>query len=186
MKDFADRPVHKVVRSTKRGKKRNDEIVGAMYALYQTGKSCSYVARFYRKDVGNVRDMFVRRGYVLRRQLLPGLQIIDGIKFTERNWRGYRNLTAKIEGKHVQMSRYVWEKHHGPIPIRHRIHFINGNNHDVRIENLQLLSFDEWNKKYHRYRNQFTSPTGSRKTKMSVREKAKAEREARWQRISAI
>lgn len=84
------------------------------------------------------------------------------------------------------MRHYVWEKHNGPIPRKHVVRFVNGDKRDARIENLEPMSLSEWNKRLSPHLNQFTSPTGSRKSKMSVRDRVGAERDARWERAMAI
>lgn len=40
-----------------------------------------------------------------------------------------------IKGKNYKAHRIVWQMHYGFIP--RRIHHINGNKHDNRLENLQ-------------------------------------------------
>lgn len=41
------------------------------------------------------------------------------------------------------MARWVWEQAHGPIPPKHVIRAKNGDAHDTRLENLELLSMTE-------------------------------------------
>ena len=45
-------------------------------------------------------------------------------------------------GRHTWkiMARYVWEQAHGPIPPNHIVRARNGDSHDTRIENLELLT----------------------------------------------
>ena len=84
------------------------------------------------------------------------------------------------------LHHYVWEKANGPIPPKHIVRISNGDRRDARIENLELMSLSEWNKKFSPHLNQFTSPTGSRKKKMSIRDRVRAERDARWQKAMTI
>ena len=51
-----------------------------------------------------------------------------------------RYKTKRIKGKQYYVHRLVWEKHNGPIPTGMQIHHINGNIHDNRIANLELVS----------------------------------------------
>ena len=37
--------------------------------------------------------------------------------------------------------RVLWEKHHGKIPDKHRVIFLNGDRKDIRLENLMMVSF---------------------------------------------
>ena len=182
-KEFADKPVNEV-RFNKHRKRKNNEIVAAMYVLYCTGKSLEYVGAVYHKTRQAVYDVFRSRGYELRSKQLKGLQILDGIRFTEAKG-GYLRGTVP-EGRRIFLHQYVWEKHNGPIPPKHVVRIVNGDLHDCRIENLELLSLSEWNKRFSQHFNQFTSPSGSRKKKMSVRERVRMERDARWAKAMEI
>lgn len=51
-----------------------------------------------------------------------------------------------VDGRNLQMHRYVWEQHNGPIPAGYIIHHINGNKKDNRLENLSCLTQQEHNK----------------------------------------
>lgn len=42
--------------------------------------------------------------------------------------------------KWMLLNRYLWEKHHGPIPANHLVAFKDGNNLNCSLENLFLLS----------------------------------------------
>ncbi len=80
--EFADKPVNQV-KFNKHPKRKNNEIVAAMYAMYQMGKSLAEVGVFYHKTRQAVYDMFRSRGYPLRSKQFKGLQILEGIRFTE-------------------------------------------------------------------------------------------------------
>lgn len=61
---------------------------------------------------------------------------------------GYERITRdgyveiKTEKGFVLKHRMLWEKYYGKIPKRHVIRFKNGNKQDVRIENLELVTFE--------------------------------------------
>lgn len=61
---------------------------------------------------------------------------------------GYERITRdgyveiKTEKGFVLKHRMLWEKYYGTIPKRHVIRFKNGNKQDVRIENLELVTFE--------------------------------------------
>ena len=48
----------------------------------------------------------------------------------------YRRIGGRIVAEHI----VVWQRHHGPVPAGMHIHHINGDNHDNRIENLQIVT----------------------------------------------
>jgi hypothetical protein len=58
-----------------------------------TGKSLEEVGTVYHKTRQTVYDVFRSRGYKLRSKQLKGLQILDGIRFTETKG-GYLRGTA--------------------------------------------------------------------------------------------
>lgn len=182
-KEFADKPVN-AVRVNKHPKRKNNEIVAAMYALYRSGKSLEDVGIVYHKTRQAVYDVFRSRGYALRSKRLKGLQIVDDIQFTEMKG-GYLRGTLP-DGRRMLLHHYIWEKANGPIPPKHIVRIVNGNLHDARIGNLELMPLSEWNRRFSPHLNQFTSPTGSRKKKMSIRDRVRAEREARWERAMSI
>lgn len=175
---------HFSVKMNKHPRRKNNWLVNTMYELYLDGRSLAEIAAMYHKTRQAVYDVFRSRGYKLRSKELKGLHIVDGIRFTEMKG-GYLRGTLP-DGRRVTLQKYVWEKAHGPVPPKHVIRFVNGNLSDARIENLELLSLSDWNKKFSPHLNQFTSPTGSRKKKMSIRDRVRAERDARWERANAI
>jgi hypothetical protein len=183
-REFADKPVNTEVRLNKHPKRKNNEIVAAMYAMYQTGKSLAEIGAVYHKTRQAVYDVFRSRGYPLRSKQFKGLQTIDGIRFTETKG-GYLRGTHP-DGRRMMLHHYVWEKANGPIPPKFVVRIVNGDRRDARIENLELMSLSEWNKRFSPHLNQFTSPTGSRKTRTSLRDRIRAERDARWARALDI
>jgi hypothetical protein len=134
-------------------KRKNNNVVAAMYAMYQSGKSLEYIGRVYRKTRQSVFVLFKSRKYPLRSKELKGLQILDDIQFTLTKG-GY--LRGSVEGKRVLMHRYVWEKHRTPIPPMHDIHHIDRNKQNNSIENLELLPKAEHSRKYSTGRNQYS------------------------------
>ncbi len=57
---------------------------------------------------------------------------------SERKDRCYVRVWS--EGKWKLKQRYLWEKHRGPIPPRHRICFLDGNPQNLRLSNMILVS----------------------------------------------
>lgn len=51
----------------------------------------------------------------------------------------YKYIRVKM-GEWELYSRFLWQKHRGPIPKNHVIRFKNGNSLDCRIENLECVS----------------------------------------------
>ena len=175
---------HFAIKVNKHPRKKNNAQVNVMYEVYLAGRSLAEIAAMFHKSRQAVYDVFRSRGYKLRSKQLKGLQILDGIRFTETKG-GYLRGTAP-DGRRILIHQWVWEKHYGPIPPKHVVRFVNGDKRDARIGNLELMSLSEWNKRFSPHLNQFTSPTGSRKTKMSVRDRVRAERDARWERANSI
>ena len=55
--------------------------------------------------------------------------------------KGY--LLTNVNGKTNSFHRLVWEKHNGKIPDGMVIHHINEKRKDNRLENLQMMTFQE-------------------------------------------
>lgn len=53
----------------------------------------------------------------------------------------YRN--RKRAGRTVLEHRLVWEEAHGPIPDGYVVHHKNNNGRDNRLENLELMTYEE-------------------------------------------
>lgn len=141
------------IRFNKHLKRKNNDLVAAMYAMYKTGKSLKDIGIVYGRTRQCIYDVFRTRKYQLRSKELKGLQILNGINFTLTK-RGY--LRGSVNGVRVLMHRYVWETMRSPIPPGHDIHHLNRNRQDNRIENLELLSKSEHSRKYSTGHNQFT------------------------------
>lgn len=56
-----------------------------------------------------------------------------------------RYKRKNVNGKNVQYSRYVWEKHFGKIPKGMIIHHIDKNKMNNKIENLAMMSYKAHN-----------------------------------------
>ncbi len=61
---------------------------------------------------------------------------------------GYRRI--KIKGKNFLYHRWLWMKHHGPVPGGHELHHRNGDRGDNRIENLEVVEIHAHRSKHKR------------------------------------
>lgn len=135
--------------------RKNNYIVAAMYAMYCSGRSLTQVAKVYKKTRQAVYDLFRSRGYPLRSKKLKGLQILDGIRFTEMKG-GYLRGSMK-DGKRITMHKYIWEKHRGPVPDGFVIHHKDKDPKNNNIKNLELIPMKEMSHRFNpEGRNQFS------------------------------
>jgi hypothetical protein len=148
------------IKYNKHRKRKNNDVVAAMYAMYQAGKSLEEIGAVYKRTRQSVYTLFKTREYELRSKQFRGLQVLDGIRFTLTKG-GY--LRGTFNGKRMLMHHYVWLKHTGQkIEKGWNIHHKDENKENNSFENLELLTVSEHTKKYSPHLNQFTSPTGSR------------------------
>lgn len=126
-------------------KRKNNDLVAAMYAMYKTGKSLEYIAGIYKQSRQSIYDVFSTRGYKLRSKELKGLTIIDGHRFTLMKG-GY--LRGTVNKKRVTIQKYVWEKIKGLVAQGFVIHHIDGNKLNNDITNLELVGFKDMSKKF--------------------------------------
>lgn len=73
------------------------------------------------------------------------------------------------------MARYVWRTERGPIPPAHVIRYRNGDQHDTRIENLELITRAEhlrrnWHDRYPLSVKQMTQLRGALQRQINKRE----------------
>lgn len=147
-----------VVRYNKHLKRKNNDIVAAMYVMYINGNedgpvSIAGVAKIYKRSRQAVWDVFRSRGYVLRSKKLKGLIGIGDIWFTETKG-GY--LRGTIPGRGRMMAQhYVWEREHGGegVPEGYVIMFKDGNKRNVVIENLELVLKKEMPTRFNPHHN---------------------------------
>jgi hypothetical protein len=142
------------IKRNKHPKRKNNDLVAAMYAMYRTGKSIRKIADIYRRTHQVVYGMFKSRGYVLRAKPRHDLVIFDGIDFT-RMKGGY--LRGTVAGKRMMIHHYIWEKYKGKIPADHVIHHFDNDPKNNAIENLELVAKSDMSRKFNpKGNNQFT------------------------------
>jgi hypothetical protein len=158
LRDF--KPVNKI-RYNKHPRRKNNDLVAAMYAMYSTPgedgrlRSIEAVAKVYRRTRQAVYDVFRSRGYRLRTKRFDGLQVLDEIRFTKTKG-GY--LRGTFNGRRILMHTYVWETVNGPVPKGYGIHHKDLNRENNAIQNLELLTIEEISSKHNPHYNEFTSP----------------------------
>lgn len=136
----------------KHPKRKNNELVAGMYAMYTSGKSLAEVGNIYKRSRQAVYDVFKSRKYVLRSKKMQGLQVLDGYNFTLTKG-GY--LRGTIKKERVLMHRYVWQKNNGKIPDGFDIHHLDEDKNNNSIKNLECLSKAEHTRKYSPHHNQY-------------------------------
>lgn len=142
------------IRFNKHKKRKNNDKVAAMYAAYCDGMSLHAIGKMYRKTRQAIYDVFRSRGYPLRSKQLKGLQVFDGIKFTEAKGGHLRGTTPF--GR-MLMHQYVWQKTNGPIPDGHYIFHKDRDPKNNELTNLELLAKKDMSKKFNPSgRNQFS------------------------------
>jgi hypothetical protein len=155
-RDF--KPVKKILYN-KHPRRKNNEVVAAMYSMYESGKPLAKIARVYRKTRQAVYDVFRSRGYELRSKRLDGLQILDGMIFT-RHIQWPTNFYA-----YLCVGETQW-----PSAKTVRSHYKDLNRENNIIENLELLTIEEISSKHNSHYNQFTSPRSLQHKKGPSRE----------------
>lgn len=140
------------IKYNKHPKRKNNDLVAAMYAMYETGKSLEYIGGIYNRSRQAVYDVFKSRGYVLRSKQMKGLQVLDGYNFTLTRG-GY--LRGSVNGERILMHRYVWREHKGVIPKGFDIHHLDEDKTNNSVENLECLPKAEHSRKYSTGCNQY-------------------------------
>jgi len=145
------------IRFNKHPKRQNNDIVAAMYAMYQTGKSLAKIAIEYRRTRQAVYDVFKTRGYELRKKKIYPEIIVDGIKFTPSHKKGYWRATSRE--KNIFLHSYVWRKNGGVIPEKYGVHHKDGDFSNNVISNLECLPIVEISRRFSNPmgKNQYTN-----------------------------
>ena len=120
----------------KHRKRKNNDIVAAMYAMYCLPKSLEEVGKVYRKSRQAIYDVFRSRGYKLRSKEMKGLQVLDDVKFSLTKGG---HLRGTVNKKRVLMHHYVWEKANGPILSGHCIWHKDRNPANNALDNLEMI-----------------------------------------------
>lgn len=117
-------------------KRRNNDRVAAMYALYETGVSLKKVATVYGVTRQAAYDVFRTRKYPLRTKPLKDLTVVDGHRFS-RAIDGY--LRGTIAGRRVDLHRYVYEKKFGKVPDGCVLYHSDGDKLNNALSNLRVV-----------------------------------------------
>lgn len=124
------------VRFNKHKKRKNNDVVAAMYAMYCLPRSLEQIAKAYRRTRQAVYDVFRTRGYPLRSKQLKGLQVFDGIRFTLTKGGHLRGTIGK---RRILMHHYVWLKAGNEFLPDHVLWHKDRNPCNNSIENLELI-----------------------------------------------
>lgn len=126
------------VRLNRHRKRKNNDLVAAMYAMYKTGRSLDQIASVYGKTRQAVYDVFRTRGYTLRSKASAGLYFTTcyGVKWYKTKG-GY--LRGTVDGRRTTLHREVWERSFGSVPTTHVIRFKDGDPTKCTLSNLELV-----------------------------------------------
>lgn len=92
----------------------------------------------------------------LAKDHLSKYRSIHGFKSLNKPLHKYK--TIKINGKYIRLHRYIMQEHLGrKLEIWEHVHHINDDPSDNRIENLEVLSNSDHQKKEHKFRKKFIS-----------------------------
>lgn len=151
------------IRFNQHRNRKNNNLVAAMHALYDSGKSLAQVGEVYGRTRQAVYDVFRTRGYPLRSKRPTENLVIGGTKFTKSGKSGQqKGLWRRSSGNREFLHTFIWEINCGPVPAGHGIHHKDGDIQNNKIENLECLPIAVISSKYSPHLNQFTSPKGSR------------------------
>lgn len=139
------------LRLNKHPKRRNNLSAAAMYEMYKDGSSLQKIGIAFGKTRQCIYDILRSRGYELRSKTMKDLVVVDGIRWT---WSKGGLRGTSPAGRRLYLHTYIWEKTHGPIAPGYNLHFKNWDRKDVRIDNLELLSIPEINKRFNPHNNQ--------------------------------
>lgn len=124
------------IRYNKHKKRKNNDIVAAMYAMYCLPKSLEEIGKVYRKSRQAIYDVFRSRGYKLRSKEMKGLQVLDGINFSLTKGG---HLRGTVNGVRILMHHYVWQKSNGPILPGHCVWHKDRNPSNNSLDNLEMI-----------------------------------------------
>lgn len=112
-----------------------------MYEMYKGGATLQEVAEEYNITHQAVSKGFQRRGYETRGDR-PSIEL-DGYNFSQKENGAWEKTSGDCELLH----QYVWKKHKGEIPEGYAVKHKDKNRSNNNIENLELVSKDEWSKR---------------------------------------
>ncbi len=135
-KPLRDERLANPIKYNKHLKRKNNNLVAAMYAMYCSPKSLAEVAEVYKRTRQAVYDLFRTRGYKLRLKPMRGLVVAHGIRWTEMKGGYLRGTTPR--GR-MTLHKYVWEKFKGKIPPGFVIAHKDGDPKNNVLKNLKLV-----------------------------------------------
>jgi hypothetical protein len=114
-----------------------------MWGFYQDGKSLAEVGKMFGIRRQGVFDRFKRRGLPMRSDLQPKNRALPPIDWNGAKYAATKgNYFRKTSGNRSLLHWDIWEQAHGPIPRRHEIRFIDGDNMNTELSNLMCVPRD--------------------------------------------
>lgn len=69
------------------------------------------------------------------------------IRYWKRSKSDLTFPVIKVGNRFLHWGRYMWEKHYGPVPKGMNVIFKDGNNHNLSLSNLEMVSDGELSKR---------------------------------------
>ncbi len=141
-------------------------VVHAMYADYVSGLSLAQVGKKWKRRRQAIFGIFQNRGFKLRSRNFQPVLEHNGFNYTIqicRKKNRYYRRTLRKPGERVHyLHQDIWQENYGPIPKGFKVCFKDGDQRNVTIDNLELLSNSDQVRKHNTGANGATKSADAR------------------------